>query len=85
MYEALDSNPTTTKERIGNGEDTEQAHVGLEPAVESLSWESVVNLLNIYSSALQTVLRIKICDTRWCLGNSFEFSNARERQYSSEY
>jgi hypothetical protein len=42
--------------------------VGLEPAVEPVSWESVLNLWNVYSSAFQTVLRIKIWDTHWCWG-----------------
>jgi hypothetical protein len=51
---------------MGNGDHTEKTHVGLEPTVLSVSCDSVINLLNVYSSALQTVLRIKIWDAHWC-------------------
>jgi hypothetical protein len=63
MCEDVDSNHSTTK----NGEwcNTEQGHAGLESAVEPVWWESVLNLWNACSSALKTVLRIKMCDIHW--------------------
>jgi hypothetical protein len=36
----------------GNGDHTEQTHVGQKPAVESVWWDSVLNISNTYSSAL---------------------------------
>jgi hypothetical protein len=62
--------PSKTKQNknMKNGGNTEQTHAGQESAVEAVWWVSVLNLLNVYSSALQTILRIKIWDTNWCWG-----------------
>jgi hypothetical protein len=49
--ESLESNPSTTKKMV-NGGHTEQTHVTLEPTVVPVWWDSVLNLSNIYSSAL---------------------------------
>jgi hypothetical protein len=53
---------------MGNGDHTEQTQVGLESAVELVWWDSVLNLSDIYSSAFQSVLRIKIWASHWCWG-----------------
>jgi hypothetical protein len=45
---------------MGNGDHTEQTHVGLESAVEQEWWNLVLNLWNVYNSTVQNVLSIKI-------------------------
>jgi hypothetical protein len=58
----------STTKIMRNGYPTEQTHVGLDPTVLPISWDSVLNLSTVCSSALQTVLRIKMWDAHWCWG-----------------
>jgi hypothetical protein len=62
--EDLDSNPSTTKNEERWPYRAEK--VGLEPTMLSVSWDSVLNILNVYSSTFQTVLRIKTWDAHCC-------------------
>jgi hypothetical protein len=53
--EVLNSHPSITKK--GKGDHTQQTHVEL--IVLLVSWDSVLNLLNVYSSAFQMSLELK--------------------------
>jgi hypothetical protein len=56
-----------------SGNHIEQTHAGWESPVEPVWWVSVLNLLNVYSSALQSVIRIKRWDAQWCWGIHLSF------------